>query len=682
MPNKYQKAISNIKASDELKEKIKINIEQELAKNANRGGPIMKIKRILITIFATLATLVCGGAVYAALGGTINGVPISEWFGIKFSQNYTEYEEPVQNQVIENDYAKVELQSTICDDGFTILKFYLNIKDLQKIRKKIFFGDFTEEEMNKETQQYGLHFNDILQNENDEIKDFTATTNNNNLIIDGKNYYVSGSVQSAEENIQNKDYTIYQMWFLTDEELKSKETFTITLNNIALEVNGVYFKFKDSINIELSKSKAKQNTKEIKTNNDSITYRNMKKSLSEVKITPLQNIIKLSTIMTSGDYDGVKYVSSNGEQLPDLKYVVTDQNGKELRSYNIETDRKITYSDGRTEKIDLSNLLTYGEILKNVSINSTEYITIESGEDIKALNINVQEIDISNETIRNIGKYTIDLENKKTNSENKNELVNIEKGTISKNTNITTSIPTFDSSNIEWEEYPSNFDKYFSKIIEDTDMDWPNKKAIKTLYSIVKNKLYKNLKELYSIGLIETGGDMYDYQSVETNYNQYNYSSEDKTIEKYTDTIEFKLAKIGPTYLESAEENYIKILTQKSKEQYELLKSQNYNKDNGYYFGLDRIIIMNGNNSSKEIYKNNARAKKIKLTINDDKEYIIYLKDTNKAQFLNLNYKQKSIAKPINAKVEVLEAYKGEKTQDIYISDMQFVVTTNISMGI
>ena len=213
-------------------------------------------------------------------------------------------------------------------------------------------------------------------------------------------------------------------------------------------------------------------------------------------------------------------------------------------------------------------------------------------------------------------------------------------------------------------------------------MDWPNKKAIKTLYSIVKNKLYKNLHELYSIGLIETGGDMYDYQSVETNYNQYNYSSEDTTIEKYTDTIEFKLAKIGPTYLESAEENYLKDLTQKTKGQYELLKSQNYNKDNGYYFGLDRIIIMNGNNSSKELYKNNSRAKKIKLTINDDKQYIIDLKDTNKAQFLNLNYTQKSIATPINVKVEVLEAYKGEKSTDIFISDIQFVVTTNISMGI
>lgn len=408
----------------------------------------------------------------------------------------------------------------------------------------------------------------------------------------------------------------------------------------------------------------------------------MKKSLSEIKITPLQNIVQLSTIMTGGDYDGVRYVSSNGEQLPDLKYVVTDQNGKELRSYTTETSREIVHSNGVTEKLDLRNLLTYGEILKNVGINSTEYITIESGEDIKTLNINVQEIDVSNETIRNIGKYTIDLENEKTKSENKNEQVNLEKGTISKNTNITTNIPTFNSSNIEWEEYPNNYNNYFSKIIEDTDIDWPNKKAIKTLYSIVKNKLYKNLHELYSIGLIETGGDMYDHQSVETNYNQYNYSSEDTTIKKYTDTIEFKLAKIGPTYLESAEENYLKDLTQQTKGQYELLKSQNYNKDSDYYFGLDRIIIMNGNNSSKELYKNNSRAKKIKVTINNDKQYIIDLKDTNKAQFLNLNYKQKTIASPINVKVEVLEAYKGEKSADIFISDIQFVVTTNISMGI
>ena len=680
MPSKYQKTILEIQASDELKKRIKRSLEQEKLKHSKKGV-FIKFKRALIATSATLATLVCGGAVYAALGGTINGVSVAEWLGIKFSPNYSKYEEKVQNQYIENEYGKIELQSTVCDDGFTILKFNIKIKDIQKIRENIFKGDWSETEIDKENLQYKLHFNDVLPEESDEVKNYSAISeNNNNLIINGKKYYINGSVQSTEEIIQNYEYNFYQMWFLTEEELKSLETFTITLNNIALQVNGTYYKFKDSFNIELSKSKAKENTKEIHTKNDYITYRNMQKALSEVKVTPLQNIVKLSTTRINVDYNCLCHLLDEN-YVGNLEYRVTDQDGKELRSYNVETSREIIYSDGRKEKIKLGDIYNYDENLKNAIIKSTEYIAIEEVENIKELNIEVMEFNSYYSTIKNIGKYTINLIEEKTKSENKNEIIEQKAIKTQENSTSTSDIQTFTSSNIEWEEYPSNFEKQFSKVFEDNEINAINKKAIKTLYSIVKNKLYNDL-DIYSMGMIVTAGDYWNITSQETNYNQYDYNSEDTSIKQYRDAIKFKVTKISPTYLAISEKNYLKDITRQTKEQYELLQAQNYHKDTEYYFSLDKMVIMNGNNLSKETYKNNSRAKKIKITVNNDKEYILDLKDTNKAQVFDLNYKQQSIEKPIDIKVEILETYSGEKTNDIFISDIHFNVTTNISMGI
>ena len=680
MPSKYQKTILEIQASDELKKRIKRSLEQEKLKHSKKGV-FIKFKRALIATSATLATLVCGGAVYAALGGTINGVSVAEWLGIKFSPNYSKYEEKVKNQYIENEYGKIELQSTVCDDGFTILKFNIKIKDIQKIRENIFKGDWSETEIDKENLQYKLHFNDVLPEESDEVKNYSAISeNNNNLIINGKKYYINGSVQSTEEIIQNYEYNFYQMWFLTEEELKSLETFTITLNNIALQVNGTYYKFKDSFNIELSKSKAKENTKEIHTKNDYITYHNMQKALSEVKVTPLQNIVKLSTTRTNADYNCLCHLLDEN-YVGNLEYRVTDQDGKELRSYNVETSREIIYSDGRKEKIKLGDIYNYDENLKNAIIKSTEYIAIEEVENIKELNIEVMEFNSYYGTIKNIGKYTINLVEEKTKAENKNEIIEQKAIKTQENSTFTSDIQTSTSSNIEWEEYPSNFNKQFSKVFEDNEINAINKKAIKTLYSIVKNNLYNDL-DVYSMGMIVTAGDDWNITIQETNYNQYDYNSEDTSIRKYTNAIKFKVAKISPTYLAISENNDLKDITRQTKKQYELLQAQNYHKDTEYYFSLDKMVIMNGNNLSKETYKNNSRAKKIKITVNNDKEYILDLKDTNKAQVFDLNYKQQTIAKPIDIKVEILETYSGEKTNDIFISDIHFNVTTNISMGI
>ena len=64
-----------------------------------------------------------------------------------------------------------------------------------------------------------------------------------------------------------------------------------------------------------------------------------------------------------------------------------------------------------------------------------------------------------------------------------------------------------------------------------------------------------------------------------------------------------------------------------------------------------------------------------------DKEYVFELEDTNVVQVFDIDYKQNTIEKPVNIEVEVLETYAGEKTEDIYISDMQFSINSNIPQG-
>ena len=90
---------------------------------------------------------------------------------------------------------------------------------------------------------------------------------------------------------------------------------------------------------------------------------------------------------------------------------------------------------------------------------------------------------------------------------------------------------------------------------------------------------------------------------------------------------------------------------------------------------------MNGNNESEDSYIAYDRAKKIKVTANNEKEYIFELKDTNEIQIFDIDYRQNDIKTPVNFKIEVLETYEGEKDADVYISDIQFDITSNILQG-
>ena len=97
------------------------------------------------------------------------------------------------------------------------------------------------------------------------------------------------------------------------------------------------------------------------------------------------------------------------------------------------------------------------------------------------------------------------------------------------------------------------------------------------------------------------------------------------------------------------------------------------------FYEVTGMLLMNGNNTTAEDWKNNARAKKIKVTINDTEEYFFDLLDTNEVQLIDVNYIQNNIDTPISIKIEVLEFYQGEQSNDIYISDVRIGFNSSVN---
>ncbi len=240
---------------------------------------------------------------------------------------------------------------------------------------------------------------------------------------------------------------------------------------------------------------------------------------------------------------------------------------------------------------------------------------------------------------------------------------------------------TEDNNNeLSFEEYPENIDEEVLKgyygIEEDSNAEdsVAFNLAKKTIYSLIKNE--EENKQYFDFYDILGIGDFTSIIEKDSNYARYCYpNNENNNLSaKYEDKIKYSIALFNENYYDG----YYDIKTS-AKNQYEALSKEN--KNESYYYEIPKILIMNGNNESEEEFKNNSRAKKIKITVNDDKEYTFNLEDTNKVQVFDLDYKQENIEKPVEIEVEVLESYPGEKTNDIYISDFQCSITSNIPQG-
>ena len=263
----------------------------------------------------------------------------------------------------------------------------------------------------------------------------------------------------------------------------------------------------------------------------------------------------------------------------------------------------------------------------------------------------------------------------------------------------TSTLKNVKSKKTVWEKYPDNLTEEISKWLLGDKTAWntsfETQTMKKTLYSLSKKYSTSDkcpftedfLSHLYI-------GDSTRIVDIDSNYKQYEYDSDDEFIngykvEKYTDIISYKIADFFEDFYLDPENN---TLEESNLYQYFAIRSDYIDPeyksklpvDMNLYREIPYMLVMNGKNTSEEDFKNNARAKKIKVVIDGIQDYTFELEDTNAVQVLKLDYmdlKEPSLKHPVSVTIEILETYSGKQTNDVYISDIQFAITSNIPQG-
>ncbi len=271
--------------------KIQNRINHTL-ENKRKNKPYFR--NFIAAILSILGTLVGTFCVYAATGGTIDGIPATDWLGIKFSNQYIEYKQLVENQVVAFGNTSVELTSTLCSEGITILEFDVKLSEedykklkigenvltdeylqIQNENKRKLRDSVTDELKNKiyteefNKGNYEIVEKDIVVPEEDidakyeeklaEIEELIEERKNTSFLpalslnYDQKggtytydkfnpnmDWYASIYIDDTPyyvrnwqkiEKISDYEYKVYTMYSLTDDELQGKEDFKITLKN-------------------------------------------------------------------------------------------------------------------------------------------------------------------------------------------------------------------------------------------------------------------------------------------------------------------------------------------------------------------------------------------------------------------------------------------------------------------
>ena len=205
-----------LKDDNEYSSEVYQKIQNKIKNSEIQDQRKINFKTVTATLAGTIIVLGTSLTVYATLGGTIGGKPILDWFGIDFSDHYSEYVIPAQNQSLETHGAKLVLINTVCDDGFITFEFNLTLNEFAK----------------NQLGNVEVYSENLLLSFNDRTGIFPY---NNTIQIDGDNYDINSSQRHQQiTKISDYEYKIYQMYFLTDKELQNKTDFMVTLDNISV----------------------------------------------------------------------------------------------------------------------------------------------------------------------------------------------------------------------------------------------------------------------------------------------------------------------------------------------------------------------------------------------------------------------------------------------------------------
>lgn len=388
-------SIKDKKVPPKVEEKIQYALNNiKNRKNNKRRCNIIYIKRMI-----TVAALVCiafigGVTVYGALGGTIQEMPVHEWLGAIFSSEYEEYKEEVINQVLYHKESSITLTSTVCDDGFTVLEFTVKLGQEDKERLSLDKTIITEDNKEVEIKELQLSFNN--KPITDEVGTYFIDLNNYKVIIDGESFGIRPRWLQTMEKLSDNEYKIYEMYFLTDKELKDKLEFNLTLADVTLKTDysGVggeqlLLPIEGEFNIKVSKVKATNNTITFVPDCEEVKHKNMTIKVEKLMQTPLQTIVKVIRKYDNVSLSSLTY-ENNSEFIDDIIYNAYNENDKKLSTITYETKRQVVYEDGRKEEWVPGDIGTSNNFEK-AKMEIVEYVIVRKDEDNSKLNIKLSE---------------------------------------------------------------------------------------------------------------------------------------------------------------------------------------------------------------------------------------------------------------------------------------------------
>lgn len=344
--------------------KVYQKINTRLANGETQNKRRLKAKTTITVIVSSIIALGTSLTVYAALGGTIGGKPILDWFGIDFSEKYSEYVLPINNESIETNGAKLTLTNTVCDEGFTTFEFNLI---LNEEAKKILGNTLDEENL-------VISFNDRT----------GISSHNNKIEINGEVYDIKSSRRHQQViKISDYEYKIYQMYFLTEDELKEKINFMVTLDNISIvnmsekqdfkERVRNYKKESETIEQQLYKSGSNKKIEEIlKDYDDNSTYIQIKNDASipnDFKIMLETAWFENGNITLNDNQTGLKTFAKNYKsKVSTIDDILYENNIYE----DIETILAKYSDDITVDEIQKDYLSDYSNVGKDLSAEEYE----------------------------------------------------------------------------------------------------------------------------------------------------------------------------------------------------------------------------------------------------------------------------------------------------------------------
>lgn len=371
---------------------VENKIQYALNHLENKSSKINYLKRIITAFISTILALLGSVTVYAALGGTIGGKPIFEYAksGIKFTDQFEEYKQEINGQKLKHNETTVNLVSGIYDENYVLLEF--DVKFSEEDKEYLRLGENMIEDEFIELAHSEIQKEWLREDKEKGIKNtinLKLNGDSKHIIIDNQKYY-TGRLQTKTK-ISDNEYKVYQLHFINNEITGGKDEITLTFKDNSIEnmgdvgkdvvVNswnapGNYktFNFDGELNIKLSRNKIDENTKIIIPDSNISQYKNMIQKVEEIRITPLQIIVKVS----------IQIENVNGDNFTNLmnkEAKVYSDDGKELTAFTCDLTEKFIY---KGKEISEGNLY---DIEDNAKIEISEIIIIEKNDNLKGLKI-------------------------------------------------------------------------------------------------------------------------------------------------------------------------------------------------------------------------------------------------------------------------------------------------------